>query len=91
MERVDPTKVEQYLFGNDTVSMTFGSKGGPVTGPAAEWRIIDERLVIGFFGHEGLREPSSADGFTLISRTPSTIVLRTASGEVKTFKVLRNP
>lgn len=92
MELVDPERVLQYFFGDDGVAISVGTKNGSVAAPSAEWRIVDGRLVVGFFGHPGIAEPESTQGFTILSRDTSTIVLRDgATGEVKTFKVLRNP
>lgn len=92
MELVDPVRVLQYFFGDDGVAISVGTKNGSVAAPSAEWRIVDGSLVIGFFGHPGVAEPKSTQGFTLLYRDTSTIVLRDGTtGEVQTFKVLRNP
>jgi hypothetical protein len=92
IELVDPVRVLQYFFGDDGVAISVGTKNGGVAAPSAEWRIVDGRLVVGFFGHRGIAELKSTQGFTLLYRDTSMIVLRDgATGEVKTFGVLRNP
>jgi hypothetical protein len=87
IELIDSKKIEIYSFGKDGVAMTFGRKNGFVTGPLAEWKIIDNRLVIGFWGN-GVTEPPAGAGFMLISKSDSIFVLKDSSGAIKRFKVL---
>lgn len=87
IDLIDPKKIETYSFGKDSVAMTFGRKNGFVAGPLAEWKIIDNRLVIGFWGN-GATEPLVGAGFMLISKSDSIFVLKDSSGAIKRFKVL---
>lgn len=90
IELIDSEKIEKYSFVNESVLMTFGRKGGFVTAPSAEWRLIDNRLVIGFFNHEGIVEPEKGSGFSLISWKGSMLTLQDNKGIVKRFRVLKS-
>jgi hypothetical protein len=65
---------EAWSFGDGSVAATFGREGGPVTGPAFDWRIRGRRLQILDFDDRGRHKVHTQ--FELLCREGSVLVLR---------------
>jgi hypothetical protein len=77
----DPIVYEELDFRKDGYLLaTFGTKGGPYTGPLLRWKLVKGRLQIG--------EGEAAEQFTLVSRDVATVVVKTRSGKILRFKVV---
>jgi hypothetical protein len=79
---VSDQRVEIYRFQPDgVVLMTFGKKGGPVTGLASRWKIEGDRLEIA----GGLDRP--VESFTLLKSEEAGVTVRRKSGVEAVFAV----
>ena len=78
----DPAVEEDFSFGkNGFVGATFGRKGGPLTGPALRWRLVDGYLQIG--------EGQTAEQFALVARDSSTIIVTNRVGKTLRFRIVQ--
>jgi len=77
-----PNDIWDMRFGRESVAVTLGKKKsgddlGWTTSPLSSWKLVDGRLQIG-----------EAEQLTLVSRDASTLVVRSGSGKLATFKIL---
>ncbi len=83
LELEDPVAVEQLHFvKGGALIATFGTKGGPLTGPVLRWKIVDGVLQFG--------AGDAPQQLTLLSRQAGLIVVKDRAGKTLRFHVLEH-
>jgi hypothetical protein len=84
VDKLQPKHYSELFFGpGGTLAISVGIKGEWETNPLTVWKLVDGRLHMGF--------DKTSSGWTLVSRNPSTIVIRTETGELQTYRIIERP
>jgi hypothetical protein len=81
-----PNAIEEYYFSRTFVDVTVGVKSRDetvITTPEYRWGLVNGRLRMG--------NGEEAVSWTLVSRDQAAIVVRTGSGELRSFEILAQP